>query len=565
MSPPRRILPALVSVLLVAGACGSSPVVTGPPASGAVPVPSGGPPPTEIPFAPAAWPVAGSACGDPALGGRLGRIEAPDATTVRFTLCAPDGAFLARLAHPSLGIVDASWIARLAADRGAARGLPGTGPYRIDAWSADNVRLARADPAGGGLATVVIRWAPAAADRVAALLAASVDGIDSPDPGAVAALDTQPEVAVLGRPGLSTAYLGFGSGPTFARTRVRRAIGTAIDHDALAAAAFGPGAIGATHTAPCVVEGGCEGRPWPAFDAPSAVAALAGAGFNLKATYALHVPDAPMPGLADPAAAAAAVAAQLRANVGLTVTPDVIPAATFAADLAAGRLDGLFLAGIASPLADASGYLEPLFGSGVASSAAARATGVAADLAAIAGTAGAAARRAAFAGTNDAIRAAAPIVPLVHAGTVSAYRADVTGAATSPLGVEALGSFTPGDRHQLVFLGASEPAGAWCGDQDVLDALRLCGLVTEGLYGYAPGTLEVEPRLATRCAPDETTVTWTCSLRPDVRFHDGMRLDAGDVLASLVARWDPAGPMRTGVTAGSFAAWDALFGGAPGR
>ena len=39
---------------------------------------------------------------------------------------------------------------------------------------------------------------------------------------------------------------------------------------------------------------------------------------------------------------------------------------------------------------------------------------------------------------------------------------------------------------------ATEPEGAYCGDQPTGDAYRLCGLVLEGLYGFAPGTMTIE-------------------------------------------------------------------------
>jgi len=283
-----------------------------------------------------------------------------------------------------------------------------------------------------------------------------------------------------------------------------------------------------------------------------------------KKEYPLLVPDAPVPGLPDPAAAAAAVKAQLKANLGLLVEPEVVPAATFAADLAAGSIDGLYLSGVTSSLADASGFLEPLFGRSVTTTAAGRATGVANALETLARTTGTAARAAVLAKANDAVRATVPISPLVHPGSVAVYRSDVTGVAVSPLGLDALGSFVPGDRHQLVYLGASEPGGAWCGNQATLDAFRLCGLVSDGLYRFAPGTLDPQPRLAVRCTPNTDATTWTCRLRPGVTFGDGMRLDAGDVLASFVAQWDGSSPLRTAGPPGAFASWDALFGGPAG-
>ena len=82
-------------------------------------------------------------------------------------------------------------------------------------------------------------------------------------------------------------------------------------------------------------------------------------------------------------------------------------------------------------------------------------------------------RAASFAAINDAIRAAAPVVPLVHAGSLSAYRADVGGVAVSPLGVDPLGTFVPGDRHQLVVMQPAEPEGSWCAVATV--RRRRCG------------------------------------------------------------------------------------------
>jgi peptide/nickel transport system substrate-binding protein len=566
MPSPRRTLIVLLAAALAGGACGSDPSVTEVPSGGGPTTsPAATPAATEITFAPSAWPANGSACDDPAYLGRLGRIEAPDALTVVFSLCAPDGAFRTRLAHPSQAVVDATSIARLAAGGDAGRTVAGTGPYRIEGWREGNVELALAAPGTdtGLLDTVVIGWQPDGAARAASVLGATVDGIDSPDVAVAETMATQPEVAVLPRPDLATAYLGFGSGTAFATVRVRRAIAMGLDPNALAAA-FGPGSIAATATAPCSVAGGCGGHAWWTFDAPAATAALAAAKFDLKTTYPLLVPDAPVPGLPDPAAAAAAVKAQLKANLGLLVEPEVVPAATFAADLAAGSIDGLYLSGVTSSLADASGFLEPLFGRSVTTTAAGRATGVANALETLARTTGTAARAAVLAKANDAVRATVPISPLVHPGSVAVYRSDVTGVAVSPLGLDALGSFVPGDRHQLVYLGASEPGGAWCGNQATLDAFRLCGLVSDGLYRFAPGTLDPQPRLAVRCTPNTDATTWTCRLRPGVTFGDGMRLDAGDVLASFVAQWDGSSPLRTAGPPGAFASWDALFGGPAG-
>ena len=58
--------------------------------------------------------------------------------------------------------------------------------------------------------------------------------------------------------------------------------------------------------------------------------------------------------------------------------------------------------------------------------------------------------------------------------------------------------------------------------------------------------MTVEPRLANRCEPSDDATVWTCRLRGGVRYADGARFDAGDVLASFVAQWDRSQPLRKG-------------------
>ena len=340
---------------------------------------------------------------------------------------------------------------------------------------------------------------------------------------------------------------------------MRRALAASLDRDTLTGDALPAGSTTATHVTPCDIEGGCGGRDWYGFNAPAAAAALAAAKFDLSSTIPLHVPDGPVPGLPDPTGLATAIAAQFQANLGLNVKVESAPVKDYQDALAAGKLDGFYLGGVASSIADPAAFLAPLFGKGVKSTVAVRTPGAAAAIAAAGKTADPTARAQAFTQANAAIRDAASLVPLAHPGSVAAFRSDVTGVVTSPLGLDPLGSFAPGDRSQIVFMQATEPDGAYCGNQATADAYRLCGLVEEGLYGFQPGTMIVEPRLASRCEPNVDATVWTCRLRGGVKYADGARLDAGDVVASFVAQWDRSQPMRKGSDA-PFSAWDALFG-----
>ena len=561
----RGVVPALVVVTLVSAACGGDPEVTAPPSPTPSPTPTPTPAITEIPFAAAAFPASGSACDVEGYNGRLGRVEAVDARTVRFALCAPDAAFLARLAHPVAGVLDATSFASLARDPDVRPTLAGTGPYVVDRWvPGQNVLLARAGSESTPDAVnpvMVVAWDADAAARTAALEDAAIDGVDAPGPGELAQIATLPELVVTDRAGLATAFLAFGAGPAFSGAEVRRAIAGSLDRDALVTAAFPTGTTVPSHLTPCIVDGACGGPGWYEFNAPAGAAALATEGFDLERTYPLHVPDGPVPGLPDPSGAAEAVKAQLETNLGLKVTIDAMPAADFRRAVDDGSLNSLYLDGVESPLADASGFLEPLFGEGVRSTPARRATGVATALERAAAETDAGDRAATIAEANTAIRDAAVVVPLAHPGSAVTFRSDVAGVVTSPLGLDPLGAATPGDRPQLVFAQETEPAGAWCGDQAALDAFRLCGLLADGLFGFAPGGLTPEARLARSCDPDKDAEVWTCTLARDVTFNDGTGLDAGDVLASVVASWDASGTIREAAPDDAFATWDALFGG----
>ena len=44
-------------------------------------------------------------------------------------------------------------------------------------------------------------------------------------------------------------------------------------------------------------------------------------------------------------------------------------------------------------------------------------------------------------------------------------------------------------------------------------------------------------------------------------FNDGTALDAGDVLASVVAAWDATGAIRAAAPDDAYGTWDKLFGG----
>ena len=105
-----------------------------------------------------------------------------------FTLCAPDVAFLSKVAAPAFAINDTRWLtAHVAAgggtDQPIVSAVNGTGPYRLERWDrGSEISLARNDTYWGEPAKnerVIVRWDERSAQRVSELQGATVDGIDA--------------------------------------------------------------------------------------------------------------------------------------------------------------------------------------------------------------------------------------------------------------------------------------------------------------------------------------------------------------------------------------------------
>jgi ABC-type transport system substrate-binding protein len=308
------------------------------------------------------------------------------------------------------------------------------------------------------------------------------------------------------------------------------------------------------------VASGCVGTAFPGYNGPAGVAALDDAAFDRSKTYPLYLPNAPIPGLPDPAAVGAAIAAQLATTLGVQVHVISMPASALRAAIADGTIEGLYVDAVTSPVADAATFFQALYADRAGSAAAKRASGIATRLAAAAGVTDPAGRTAALTAISNAARTSAGLVPLVSTGGMTAWRTDVAGAAASPLGSDPLGAMTAGDRGQVVFLQTTPAGGGWCGASETTDAWRLCALISDGLYALPQGATAPQPRLASVCTPSENATVWTCRLRAGLRTGDGETLDARDVLATFRAAWDATSPARA-ASGGTGETWKGLFGG----
>ncbi len=316
----------------------------------------------------------------------------------------------------------------------------------------------------------------------------------------------------------------------------------------------------ASHYTPCAVPHGCAGDSWYEYDPTLAQETLAGAGYTDGFDTSLHYPATGSPGLPDPEAIAQEIQTELLDNLGINVELVPEPAETYLADLAAGRIVGLHLMVGDAPYPDVAAYLDPQFGSGASAEFGTPFDDVTKALSAGTATANDDKRESSYAAANAAIRTHVPMIPIAHVGSMAAFRADVSGASTSPLRLERFARMTPGDRRQFVWLAPSEPVSPSCADALDPVTLLVCSQLVEGLYAYVPTSAAPVANLAKRCVPNKDLSVWTCTLRKGITFHDGSRLEADDVALSIAIQWDADHPLHA-AQVGRSTTFATLFGG----
>ena len=169
-------------------------------------------PSSEIPFAPRAWPADDAASCAVGEAGRvrpaLARIESTDQATVVFTLCAPDPAFIQKLAVGSFVVNDSGWLTSAIASDTLVSTMNGTGPFKLLEWERGvQIVMERNDAYWGRLASVkglVFQWQQEASARLLQLRAGTVDGIDNVGTSDIATVEKDSSLTLLPRSGFNT-------------------------------------------------------------------------------------------------------------------------------------------------------------------------------------------------------------------------------------------------------------------------------------------------------------------------------------------------------------------------
>jgi peptide/nickel transport system substrate-binding protein len=499
--------------------------------------------------------------------GQISQIVAVDRLTVEFHLCSPDVSFLSKLAFASSSIQDSDWLKAHAPDKSYVRTTNGTGPYMVKEWvEGDHVTL-EANPNYWGEApkakTVIVRWATEAASRLQNLQAGGeggVDGIDNVGPDDFDTVKGDANLVLKEREATNVLYLGFNVDQApWNDEKVREAVAIGIDRARIGDNYYPAGTEAAKFFTPCTIPAACGGTEWPAFDAAKAKQLLTDAGFDFSKEYDFHYRTKVRSYLPSPTEVATDIQSQFKDNLGIKIKLVVEKDDTMLSDASLGKFP-MFLLGWGADYPDVTDFLDIFFGTGADKSFGTHFKDIEDLLKQGAVQADLPTREGIYGQANDLLVQHVPMIPLVHGTSATAWKADVEGAHSSPIGSEYFAVMKPGDRDQLVWMQNSEPSGLYCGDESDGDALRVCEQVFDALYTYEVGGLKTIPALATSCDPSTDGMVYTCHLHDNVKFSQSGSLDANDVVLSFQVQIDATDPLHTGNLPGN---WynQLLFGG----
>jgi ABC-type transport system substrate-binding protein len=572
----KRSIYVLLSMLILASmvlaACGTptAPATDAPAAPAATAVPAAtdvpaAPAATEAPAATAAPAFAGDSLFAPDCnyGGNFKGIEAVDQYTVKFSFCAPDPAFLAKIA--SVEAFDIYSKANLIATGGDANKVNdapvGTGPYIVKEWvRGDHITFVPNPTYFGEKAantTFIMKWNKEAAARLLDLQAGNVSGIAEVTADDLATISADANLKLYPRHVNNFLYLGINnSRAPFDNEQVRQAFAMAIDKQKIVDDFYAPGSVAATQFVPPGVKPGfTDGYKGNTYDAAKAKQMLVDAKFDFNKTYTLSYAERTRPYFPQPTKIAQAVQAQL-AEIGIKIKLDMQDWAVYLPATREGKPD-LFFLGWSEDYPDATNWYD-VFLTGSSKAFGNAFPDMVTLIQKAATLSDPAARQAIYDQVNVLYDKYVPTIVIAHGTTNLAFQASVGNVVLGPYN-ENFPYMTTAD-GTLVFSQDGEPVSLMCADETDGSSFRACNQIFSKLYRFDWGTANPVPDLAEKCTGNADATEWTCTLKKGVTFSDGAAFDANDVVASFSAGLDVKNPNRKG-DAGNYQYFKDLFGG----
>ncbi|MDQ2803358.1 MAG: ABC transporter substrate-binding protein, partial [Pseudomonadota bacterium] len=210
----------------------------------------------------------------------IGHIDTPDATTVKFVLTSPFGAFVPTMAHPAAMQISPQAIQKYGKD--INRNPVGTGPFKFVSWNADTLRVTKNDkywkPGLPRVGSVTFRSVPENGARLAMLQAGEAQFIYPMPPEMMRLAERNPRIAVNNAPSIYERYVAMNVNKhPFGDLRVRQALNYAVNKAAFAKVVWNGFEDPADSPIPPHLAFHVAQKPWP-YDPAKAKQLLAAAG-----------------------------------------------------------------------------------------------------------------------------------------------------------------------------------------------------------------------------------------------------------------------------------------------
>lgn len=551
------LLSVLVLASMALAACGA-PATEAPAAE-----PTQAPAPTEAPAPTAAPAFVGESLVAPDCnyGGNIKSIEAVDELTVKFTFCAPEPAFIAKVGSvEAFNILDEGYLKETGGDAVKINDNPiGTGPYIVKEWVRGDHITFEANPNYFGTkpanSTFILKWNKEAAARLLDLQSGNVSGIAEVTADDLATISADANLQLAPRKINNFLYLGINN--TIApwdNENVRQGLAMLINKQKIVDDFYAPGSVAATQFVPAGVKPGyTDGYVDTTYDPAKGIEMLKAEGFDFDKEYTLSYAERTRPYFPQPTKIAQAVQAQL-AESGIKIKLEMEEWATYLPATREGKKE-LFFLGWSEDYPDATNWYD-VFLMGT-SKAFGNPFPDMMDLISKAGKSGdPVERQKMYDEVNKLYAQHVPNIVIAHGTVNQAYLASVENVVLGPYN-ENFKQMKTAD-GTVVFSQDGEPVSLTCADETDGNSFRACNLVFSKLYTFTT-TSVAEPDLAESCTGNADATEWTCVLKKGVVFSNGAALDANDVVASFSIGLDYKYPLRKGNT-GAYQYFKDLFG-----
>ena len=564
----KRNLYVLLSLLMLASmvlaACGGGAATEAPMTEEPAAPPATEAPATEAPATEAPMPeFVGESLVAPDCnyGGNVKSIEAVDRYTVKFTFCAPEPAFIAKVGSvEAFNIYDQDYLKEIGGDATKLNDNPvGTGPYMVQEWvRGDHITFVQNPLYHGTIpanSTFILRWNKEAASRLLDLRGGNVNGIAEVTADDLATIQADPNLQLAPRTINNFLYLGINNTkPPFDNEKVRQAFAMLINKQQIVDDFYAPGSTAATQFVPPGVKPGyTDGFVDTTYDPAKAVEMLTAEGFDFNKEYTLSYAERTRPYFPQPTKIAQAVQAQL-AEAGIKVKLEMEEWATYLPATRNGEKE-LFFLGWSEDYPDATNWYD-VFLTGTSKSFGDPFPDIVENIQKAAQSGDPVERQKLYDEVNKLYAQHVPTIVIAHGTVNQAYLASVEGVQLGPYN-ENFPLMKTSD-GTMVYSQDGEPVSLMCADETDGNSFRACNLIFSKLYTFTTTSI-AEPDLAEECVGNADATEWTCTLKQGVVYSNGATFDANDVVASFGAGLDYNNPLRKGNT-GAYQYFKDLFG-----